>query len=880
MAPGVDLPVPGWRGDPLAWDVGSDRIACRGSGFACFGTEMGREVSVSARVTPQASTNEGWSTLGVAVFADQRHFWHLALVKGPAEKETVHTFELAMQLGDDWPCQDGFKRLECRFDGRWEFGRDYDIELKMDAKGIRGEITDVGTGKRLFSAAYAFTAKAVDRGRPALHVTGNFKGAFTRMEQTVGAVVAGKGGAIPAYPSESAARAVSKATGFFRVEEREGRWTAIDPNGAPFTVLGVDHVQPRGHFCESLGHAPYGRYVKAHYPNDEAWAVETLERLKSWGFNALGAGCDFSLLGHRGLIHTIFLSMGDRLCYLDEGDWWIRKCLFAPCTAFPNVFHPDFQKACEWVAAEKCAKAKDDPWLFGYFIDNELRWWGSGGLDEGMFNAVCALPDGHSAKKALLAFLSTRGQTPDSWGQTPEGLMKNVKKETKIEFLRLVADRYFAVTTAAIRKYDPNHLILGCRFAGMGGAHEIVWRTAAKYCDIVTFNCYPWADLDRNVVLDGRNGVPIRKKFDELYAQVSRPMLLTEWSFPALDTGRPCHYGAGQRFKTQDLRVRATSLFARTLLGLPYFIGYDYFMWVDEPALGINHYFPEDSNYGLIGEDGTPYAGLTAMFAALQKDVARVRLAGVPAERAYTPSPTVSERERYLVGAKGSPDVVRFVREGNAWTLSNDAGLVLKGAVGAGADMASAVILDGRRFGSLGGLVELKEGDGSVWLDVRAVREVRFDRDGVCGAVTVTAEAEHKACRFALTLRYLLAPGKKDFVCEIVSFRNLGRVPLAVKGLYLRPFAAGRPEGAAPNVPGLWKGPKESRWLFKDGATYGVLTHDPDAAFVNLWLEGEDGQHPDAAFAPPEPCVPEPGREYRPPRPMSARVVMSTGSVP
>ena len=849
----------GWTGDPLAWKFADDAIVCRNTGFAFADAEQGREVTVSARVTPQACTNADWSTIGVAVFADRMNFWHLALVKHPeGAKGAQHSFELGMMLDGAWPVQGGLKCLGGRADGRWEFGRDYDLTLKMDAKGVRGEITEAGSGKRVYSAAYAFTAKASDRGRPALHVTGDFRGTFARLKQTVGNVIAAEKKEVPAYPSASAARAVAKPTGFFRVEERNGRWTAIDPNGAPFTVLGVDHVQPWGMFCESLGYSPYGRHVKAHYPDYGAWADETLSRLRSWGFNALGAGCDFGRLGHRGLVHTIFLSMGDRLCYGD-GEWWIRKCLDAPCTAFPNVFHPDFARACDWVAAEKCAKAKDDPWLFGYFIDNELAWWGGGGLAGGMFDAVNALPADHAAKRALESFRAGRPVTP----------------ELKTEFLALVADRYFATATAAIRKHDPNHMILGCRFAGLGGAHDVVWRTAAKYCDIVTFNCYPWADLDRNVVLNRKGGVPVREKFDELYAKVSRPMLLTEWSFPALDTGRPCYHGAGQRFMTQDLRVQATSLFARTLLALPYFIGYDYFMWVDQPAPGMNHDFPEDSNYGLVQEDGTPHAGITSMFARLHGEVDRWRKAGVPAERAYTPPTAVSERERFVAGAKGPAEAVKFVREGDAWTLSNDAGLVLKGAVGKGKDMASSVILDGRRVGSLGGLVELKGGNGHAWIDVREVRDVRFVRDGVCGTVTVTADAGCGNARFALTLRFAVAPGERDFIGEIVSVRNIGNEPIEVAQLFLRPFAAERPEGEVPQVPKLWKGASEAKWRYRDGTTYGAVSHDPDAAYFRLWVDKGGGQHPDVAFAPSGPCVLKPGADYRPQRPMSARLTAS-----
>ena len=851
----------GWTGDPLAWSFEQGRVRSLASGFAFDEAGMGRAVTVSARVTPEACATPDWATIGISIFANERNFWHLALVKMPEANGSRAFFELAMMQDGAWPVQSRLKRLEERRDGNWSYGRAYDFVLKMDKAGVRGAIVDVATGKRIYSAAYAFTAKASDFGRPALHVTGNFKGTFAKLSHTVGEpvaeAVAERPQAIAAYPSDSAARAVAKATGFFRVEKRGERWTAIDPNGAPFTVLGVDHVQPWGMFCESLGYSPYGRHVKEHYPDYGAWADETLARLKGWGFNALGAGCDFARLGHRGLVHTVFLSMGDRLCYGDEA-WWIRKCLHAPCTAFPNVFHPDFARACDWVAAEKCARAKDDPWLFGYFIDNELAWWGSGGLDVGMFDAVNALPAEHTAKRALVSFLAGRAVTP----------------ALKREFLALVADRYFAMTTAAIRRHDPNHLVLGCRFAGFGGAHDLVWKAAAKYCDIVTFNCYPWADLDRNVVLDRKGGVPIRERFDEFYAKVGRPLLLTEWSFPALDTGRPCCHGAGQRFRTQDLRVQATSLFARTLLALPYFIGYDYFMWVDQPAPGMNHFFPEDSNYGLIQENGTPHGGITAMFARLQGDVARGRQMSFPEARAYTPPPAVSERETFVAAAKGSPEAVRFVRDGTRWTLSNDVGLVVKGAIGRGADMASDVILDGRRFGSLGGLVELRGKNGHSWIDVRDVKDVHFVRDGVCGVATVTAETTYGVHRFALTLSYVLAPGRKDFVGEIVSVRNLGQAPLAVAQLFLRPFAAEPPVGEVPGVPNLWKGAAKAGWKFKDGAAYGAFSHDSDAAGFRLWVNANGGQHPDVAFAPPEPLTLASGGEYRPSRPMSARVFL------
>ena len=67
-----------------------------------------------------------------------------------------------------------------------------------------------------------------------------------------------------------------------------------------------------------------------------------------------------------------------------------------------------------------------------------------------------------------------------------------------------------------------------------------------------------------------------------------------------MDSGLPCTCGAGQRFLTQRERTAATELCAKTFLSLPFLIGYDYFMWRDEPPEGLSDNFPEDTNYGLV----------------------------------------------------------------------------------------------------------------------------------------------------------------------------------------------------------------------------------------------------------------------------------------
>jgi hypothetical protein len=195
--------------------------------------------------------------------------------------------------------------------------------------------------------------------------------------------------------------------------------------------------------------------------------------------------------------------------------------------------------------------------------------------------------------------------------QTPSQPLNERGQEALMAFVREAAERYFRITAQAIRKYDPNHLNLGCRFAW--DAPEPAWEMAGKYCDIVTVNLYPRIDLERGIVLG------IEEHLRKRYELCRKPIIVTEWSFPALDAkdsqGRPlpCKHGAGMRVDNQTQKARCYAIMQRTLFSLPFIVGSHYFMWVDEPALGISSTFPEDSNYGLVNEADEPYPELTAM---------------------------------------------------------------------------------------------------------------------------------------------------------------------------------------------------------------------------------------------------------------------------
>ena len=698
------------------------------------------------------------------------------------------------------------------------------------------------------------------------------------------------------------AASVRAQGGFWRVADVGGHDSFVAPDGATRFLAGVCHVHPRGSHSHALGYSPYGRFCATNYPSPAAWADETAARLSGWGFNALGAACDTALLAGSGFPHVSdsALRMGQSFA-TDEPEHSICPFKGAPCTALPNVFHPDFAAHCDKIAAKRCAAAKDDPSLLGWYIDNELAWWAkSGSRATGVYDAIAALPPEHSARRELERFLagedvphrgteaqrtslSTNSQCPQMstngninlCGSVPLCDIKAVPGETKLAFLAFFAERYFSVTTAAIRRHDPNHLILGCRFAGLQGAHPVVWEEAGRLCDIVSVNIYPWADLDRGVVLDEKCGVPMSDRFREYHGYAGRPLYVTEWSFPALDTGRPCFKGAGQRVPTQRERAAASALFLRTMLAEPHVVGCDWFMWCDRPAQGGHKANAEDCNYGLVNEQGEPYEELIAAISPILRNAGEIRNHGTNAN--------VANVEMLPMPISNVANVVqdwRAAESVDAYLLSN-AFVRISGRIGS-AYLADEIAFGDKPVGRFGALLHAIVDGDRHYIDIERVTDVSFSRDDATGAscVTVRAEANDSpsGLSFAMTLRFTLAPSSCEVLAEIVSIEKLGERPIEAWEPCMRPWSLEEKPVAVPHVQTLWGLPLVAEWRLPGGGAWGVRSSDLAAKRFRFFTGPDGRQHPDARFHAVDgqgrsavaPIAP--GETWRPATPMTAIV--------
>jgi agarase len=274
--------------------------------------------------------------------------------------------------------------------------------------------------------------------------------------------------------------------------------------------------------------------------------------------------------------------------------------------AVGDFFSEDFAEKMEATCQQLCRPYSSDPWLLGYFTDNELRWGADWRGKLSLLEEYLRFPEGAAGRKAALEFLAQRytnvtalnrawGTNITSWDELNgrEETSGDAARDDQAAWQEVVARHYFATCKKAIHKADPNHLILGCRFAGQAPAP--VLRGLKDHVDVVSFNNY-----DQKAPLG---------TLQDIYRLTGRPVMLTEFSFKAMDSGLPNTRGAGRPVATQKDRADGFTRYVHGLIDLPFMVGFHWFEHADEPKEG--RLDGENSNYGLVTIDDRPWDILT-----------------------------------------------------------------------------------------------------------------------------------------------------------------------------------------------------------------------------------------------------------------------------
>ena len=332
----------------------------------------------------------------------------------------------------------------------------------------------------------------------------------------------------------------------------------------------------------------------------KAWARATVTRLESWGFNTAGSWCSEDLYQQ-----PIYYTRALWLCGPSRNE-----------DRLIDVFTPDYEQSVEQVANQQVSPYKDDLWLVGYFLNNELPWYGEHGWPEdpnhSLFDRYLALPISAPGRLELLRFLHE--QYPDitalrvDW-ETPATTWEELEKQSalspknrtakrlKYAWAGRVADRYFSMCVTSVRRHDPNHLILGCRFAVK--PPRAVMEALAKYTDVVSVNIY------------SKSGKVDLGYLRDTYALTKKPVMITEFSWRAMQnsSGDPNTEGAEVTVDTQADRAARYHAFVSKVAHEPYVMGTHWFQYLDQPP-GGRWIDGEDSDYGIVDIHDRPYRRL------------------------------------------------------------------------------------------------------------------------------------------------------------------------------------------------------------------------------------------------------------------------------
>jgi hypothetical protein len=164
-----------------------------------------------------------------------------------------------------------------------------------------------------------------------------------------------------ATPPSAPAAPPSAAPVFIRTALLDGRWWFVQGSNR-FLSLGVNAVVPR-----DWSTPPDGRVynVVARYNADfDAWAEAVDQRLRGWNFNSAGAWSHEAIYQHTTLLHTRVLGLGA---------WGEEDARLL------DVFSPAYAEDLDRTARTEVAPHAREERLIGYFINNELPWYGERG---------------------------------------------------------------------------------------------------------------------------------------------------------------------------------------------------------------------------------------------------------------------------------------------------------------------------------------------------------------------------------------------------------------------------------------------------------------------------------------------------------------------
>ncbi len=333
------------------------------------------------------------------------------------------------------------------------------------------------------------------------------------------------------YAAESLA-----STGFFRLEQDGDRSRLIDPDGRPFFIVGINHIDDA-----SLKYDHNIAIWQERYGSKQSWIRDGVVRsLREWGFNTISWTKEWVTPRLR---HSLEWTPDEfrlaQMPYIPHLDMlniesWNRQA------GYVDVFSSAFEEWCDYQARYWCAPLADDPYLIGY--------------------AFCARPAWVRHCHVRHWFAGQDVSSPDVQSR-----------------LREIIRKYYRTACQAVRRYDQNHLIFGDLIAGYDHPPETfdppdaAFEEMGDYVDVLSINWYHPFEVMRDTVAEWR----VRSG--------GKPVYLSDSAFDAPTELQPEPWG-NIRVGSQRERGEAFGHFIRQIAATGHILGWGWCAYIENLA--------------------------------------------------------------------------------------------------------------------------------------------------------------------------------------------------------------------------------------------------------------------------------------------------------
>ena len=323
------------------------------------------------------------------------------------------------------------------------------------------------------------------------------------------------------------------ATGRFALQNHDNHgWVLHRPDGSPTFLLALNHLSNPEYFDVIQGASGLGPchsydteclkndLLGTKYAGNWSAATEDFVRFsKAWGFNSAGyeyvpaPGVSWSYLPDLFITNASYI-------FKHSAD-------YRP--TFPDVFDLDFNASTDARVQSWCNTDQhiDRPRVrsevVGYYFEDQALWnvsqarsgvGSDGPRPKDWADAMRTLPSSAPGKAAYVTWLEQRYLSRggleqaravyaipshvESWYAVRSydfgslDLLSAAVVVDDTEFLAVVADRYFGVASAAVRRHDPGALVFGQRFIGQDLVPGVI-AAAGKHFDVISVQPSPFS---------------------------------------------------------------------------------------------------------------------------------------------------------------------------------------------------------------------------------------------------------------------------------------------------------------------------------------------------------------------------------------------------